>query len=201
MPSMPPAVRFWMSHPRVRQAPVSSTARLAAWFALSKAGRPATVDFKTYGVRFRCPPEWRGVARLAFAMREQYDAELTYLSQLVRPGGVVVDGGAHYGSYTVALARIAGPAGLVLAYEPAQHAYSVLETNIGLNHLDTAIPIRAALGADQLRAGSSLSPGQLGTGVHPSPGRLHQARRRGSRAARPQRSPTNSPEGPADGAF
>jgi FkbM family methyltransferase len=88
------------------------------------------------------------VSRLAFTLRERYDTELALLGRFIRPGAVVVDGGAHYGSYTLALARIVGPAGLVLAYEPSRHACSVLESNLALNRLGNVRLIRAALGTE-----------------------------------------------------
>jgi FkbM family methyltransferase len=171
---MPPGVRHWVAHPAVRRAPVSSTARLAAWFALCRLGRPVTVDFESYGVRFRCPPEWRGLSRLVFALRERYDTELAQLGRLVGPGAVVVDGGAHYGSYTLALARIVGGDGLVLAWEPARHACVVLEANLALNHLANVRLIRAALGAE---------PGMATLQLHGDPSRSSLGSRRSGTVA------------------
>jgi FkbM family methyltransferase len=46
------------------------------------------------------------------------EPELAILPELVRPGDVAVDVGAHRGVYTYHLARIVGPSGHVVAYEP-----------------------------------------------------------------------------------
>ena len=176
-PAIATGLRHWISHPGVRRAPVSSTARLAAWFALSRVGRSATVEFRSYGVQLRCPPEWRGVSRLAFALRERYDTELAQLGRLTRPGAVVVDGGAHYGTYTLALASIVGPAGLVLAYEPARHACSVLKGNLALNRLGNVRVIRAALGSE---------PGMATLQLHGDPSRSSLGSRRAGTVASEQ---------------
>src|SRR6266480_3577351 len=44
--------------------------------------------------------------------------ERNFLTYFVRRGGIAVDVGANLGIYTVTLASLVGPTGLVLAYEP-----------------------------------------------------------------------------------
>ena len=46
------------------------------------------------------------------------EQERSLLSLLVPEGGTAIDVGAHLGIYTVTLARLVGPRGLVVAYEP-----------------------------------------------------------------------------------
>jgi len=51
----------------------------------------------------------------------------------VRPGDTVVDVGAHIGYYTLILARLVGPVGRVLAFEPDPLNYALLRRNVEMN--------------------------------------------------------------------
>jgi FkbM family methyltransferase len=82
---------------------------------------------------------------MIFAARDHYERELTYLHHFVEPGTVVVDGGANCGIYTTVAARLVGPSGRVLSFEPGTEAFSVLTKNIELNHLTNVRAHRAAL--------------------------------------------------------
>ena len=42
----------------------------------------------------------------------------SFYTNIVRPGDTVIDGGAHNGRHTIPLARVVGPDGLVIAFEP-----------------------------------------------------------------------------------
>jgi len=53
----------------------------------------------------------------------------------VREGMVVLDVGANIGYYTVQFARISGPTGRVIAFEPNPVMVAELKANIELNHL------------------------------------------------------------------
>lgn len=72
------------------------------------------------------------VARRAKAMRllvhlHAYEREhLRFLARCVAPGDTVVDVGAHFGAYTMALAQRVGPRGRVLAYEPLPRVHAEL---------------------------------------------------------------------------
>lgn len=107
--------------------------------------RPAVVPFG-HGLRFYCPAESHGMARLAYVFRDRYEAELAVLDQFVHPGDAVVDVGAHYGAYTIRLAQLVGPSGSVLAIEPASHAAEILARNVVLNGFDNVQVERAAVG-------------------------------------------------------
>ncbi len=54
---------------------------------------------------------------------------------LLRPGDVVWDIGANIGAHTLHFARLAGPTGRVLAFEPTDFAFAKLEANLALNPL------------------------------------------------------------------
>lgn len=73
------------------------------------------------------------------------EQELTRIRQLVKPGDVVIDVGAHAGDSTLPFALAAGTQGCVLAFEPNPYVYPVLEANSLLNTDKTKIiPINYA---------------------------------------------------------
>jgi FkbM family methyltransferase len=53
--------------------------------------------------------------------------------KIVRSGDVVLDIGANIGAHTLHFARLVGPAGRVVAFEPTRYAFEKLEANLGLN--------------------------------------------------------------------
>jgi FkbM family methyltransferase len=71
-------------------------------------------------------------ARRAQAMRllvrlDAYERRhLRFLAACVGPGDTVVDVGAHFGAYTLALAARVGPRGRVLAFEPLPRVFAEL---------------------------------------------------------------------------
>jgi len=66
--------------------------------------------------------------------------------QHVKPGTTVIDAGAHIGTHTVTLARLAGPEGRVYSFEPQRKLYRELVFNLKLNELRNVVPLRFALG-------------------------------------------------------
>jgi FkbM family methyltransferase len=59
--------------------------------------------------------------------------ETEWMCNLVRPGDTVLDIGGHIGFYTLLLARLAGPAGRVLSFEPDPVNFALLQQNVVLN--------------------------------------------------------------------
>jgi FkbM family methyltransferase len=51
------------------------------------------------------------------------------ISARLQPGWTFVDGGAHIGYYTIAAARLVGPTGHVIAFEPDPYNFAALATN------------------------------------------------------------------------
>jgi FkbM family methyltransferase len=140
------AARLVREHPGVAENPARFFTRLAAWRALTAVGRDATVAFPTYGAQFWCPSEWRGMSKMAYTLREFYEPELARLRDWIEPGGSVIDIGAHYGAYTVAMSALVGPDGRVFAVEPADHALSVLRRNVMINDGSNVTVLATALG-------------------------------------------------------
>jgi len=53
--------------------------------------------------------------------------------ELVKPGMVVIDAGAHVGYFTLIMAKYVGKSGLVYAFEPEPNNFRLLTKNVSLN--------------------------------------------------------------------
>ena len=97
---------------------------------------------------------------------ERHQVEL--FEEHVAPGSVVVEVGAHIGSHTVSIARLAGPWGRVYAFEPQRKIYRELYHNLALNGITNVVPLRYAAGVGETRIieMNLATPGnEGGTGV------------------------------------
>jgi FkbM family methyltransferase len=138
--------RYLLNHPGFRRAPALTLGRLMRWGVHCALGIPATVNLDPWNVRLFLPPHWHGGGTKGiFALRHLYERELAFLERLVSPGMVVVDAGASCGIYTVAAARLVGPLGRVLSFEPGAQAFSALKKNIEINQFQNVSAYRAAL--------------------------------------------------------
>jgi FkbM family methyltransferase len=59
--------------------------------------------------------------------------ETEWVHNLVRPGDLALDLGAHIGYYTLLLARLVGPYGRVFAFEPDPANFALLQRNVAAN--------------------------------------------------------------------
>jgi FkbM family methyltransferase len=118
-----------------QQAPLLTAFRLICWRARCLLHWPTTIRLPEWNMRMFLPAEWRGIGKLIFAFRENYEPELAYLKKILSPGKTFIDVGACYGIYTLAASSMVGEAGRVIAFEPASRAFPVLSRNITLNHL------------------------------------------------------------------
>ncbi len=83
----------------------------------------------------------------AIARYGEYCAEeMASLAPICRPGDVVIDVGANIGAHTVAFARLVGPQGCVIAFEPQRLVFQVLCANVALNSLTNVDCHWAAVG-------------------------------------------------------
>ncbi|RYG27834.1 MAG: FkbM family methyltransferase, partial [Burkholderiales bacterium] len=78
---------------------------------------------------------------------EWAEAELSVLRVLCRPGQTVVDVGAHVGNHTLAFARVVGPHGSVLAFEPQRAIFNLLQRNMDANGCTMVKLYQAGVGA------------------------------------------------------
>ena len=63
------------------------------------------------------------------------EGEAELFKAIVNPGDVVIEVGANVGAHTVLLARLAGQAGAVLAFEPQPVLFQTLCANLALNNI------------------------------------------------------------------
>ncbi|MGA9762860.1 MAG: FkbM family methyltransferase [Gaiellaceae bacterium] len=82
------------------------------------------------------------------------------LERLVHAGSTCVDAGAHFGYFTLLLARLVGPKGRVVAFEVERDNAELVRRNIRLNNLNQRVTVEclAVLGSSgpvELFAGSS----------------------------------------------
>lgn len=90
------------------------------------------------------PRETLGFATLVYGGFEK--AEIACAIELVTPGGTAFDIGANVGLYSVALGRVAGPDGLVVAVEPDRANVTRLRDNLSLNSVGNVRVIEAVAG-------------------------------------------------------
>jgi FkbM family methyltransferase len=74
------------------------------------------------------------------------EGEAEVFKQLVNEGDGVVEVGANLGAHTLLLARLAGPKGAVLAFEPQPVLYQTICANLALNNITNVRVERLGLG-------------------------------------------------------
>lgn len=95
----------------------------------------------------------------AFHRRRGGEAATTAVfTDLLAPGGVVVDAGANIGFFTLSAALRVGPGGRVIAFEPDSRAAARLAENVALNGFANVTIVPAALGAVAGRASFNRAP-------------------------------------------
>lgn len=65
---------------------------------------------------------------------EAFESEIQLISYFVKPGDVVIDGGANMGAITIPLGHMVGPTGHVYAFEPQEFVRYILSGNVALNN-------------------------------------------------------------------
>jgi FkbM family methyltransferase len=78
---------------------------------------------------------------------EYSDSESVVFKQIIPERGLVFDVGANIGAHTVTFAKIVGPLGVVIAYEPQRLIYQTLCANVAINSLTNVYCRNEAVGA------------------------------------------------------
>ncbi|UYZ58680.1 FkbM family methyltransferase [Hymenobacter latericus] len=93
--------------------------------------------------------------------------ELFFLEKLVKPGYVCLDIGANLGYYSVALSRLVGPKGKVLAVEPVPLFQQIWQDNVRLSGYDNLLLLPYALGGQNamVKMGTPARNGLLHHGM------------------------------------
>ena len=76
----------------------------------------------------------------SYVLAEQndwFEPELAFLRRWLRPGMTAVDVGASHGVFALTMARLVGPSGRVMAFEPGLEPHGLLERSIARNGLRT----------------------------------------------------------------
>lgn len=74
------------------------------------------------------------------------ESDVAFVKQFLKPGMHFLDIGAHHGYYTLLAASLVGPSGIIMAYEPSPHAFSILTMNAAANKFQNVICVHAAIG-------------------------------------------------------
>jgi FkbM family methyltransferase len=76
---------------------------------------------------------WLVATRSSFLFGTYEPAQTQLFQELVKPGDVVYDVGAHFGYYTLLASKLVGEKGKVLAFEPSPNNLSRLYRHIEIN--------------------------------------------------------------------
>lgn len=83
--------------------------------------------------------------------QSQYEwRKVDYVQRHLKPGMTFVDVGAHIGYFTMLAAKLVGPAGRVIAFEPDADNMAWLMKSTEINHYTHVAAIRSAVGAKSM---------------------------------------------------
>jgi len=77
-----------------------------------------------------------------YGCHEPFDTEL--VKKEIKEGDVVLDLGANIGYYTLIFAKLVGPEGRVIAFEPEPDNFSLLEKNVKINGYNNVVLVKKA---------------------------------------------------------
>lgn len=107
---------------------------------------------------------------MAVAVLGERDPDvMRFLRSWLRAGGVALDVGANIGTYAIPLARIVGPDGRVIAFEPNRPTRACLRHNVRLNRARNVVVIPSAVGEISGRQALVVTADNAGE-VHLAPG-------------------------------
>lgn len=94
---------------------------------------PAAIRLARWGIRIEIRQYTDLIQRHLYFLGYFELREARFVRSILREGDRVIDVGANIGWYTLLAARAVGPAGHVIAFEPASAAHDHLQSNIALN--------------------------------------------------------------------
>ncbi|HXG54230.1 MAG TPA: FkbM family methyltransferase [Vicinamibacterales bacterium] len=104
----------------------------ALQFMSGDRGITATINGET----FRIDPRFRA------ALPAQYEPELLHvLRERLRPGGCLFDIGANLGIWVLHAARLTGPSGRIVAFEPNPSTADILRTHLRMNGIEQQVRV------------------------------------------------------------
>lgn len=115
--------------------------------------------------------EWRSSKAYVFGTHERAVVEVLLLT--IQPGWMVFEIGAHVGYFALLLAKLVGPQGRVIAFEPFPENFGTLEENIRLNGCVNVVlehsAVAATSGMATLRSNDSNRLTSTASLVHGQP--------------------------------
>ena len=127
-------VRMWQRVPLSWRAGLVNS-RIAPYVRrlanLSYSSGPAVFPLAEPLKGYRMRLEWQSCKAFVFGTFEPEVARL--LLQVIQPNWVVLDVGAHIGYFALLLAKLVGPGGKVIAFEPCPGNFRTLEENVRMN--------------------------------------------------------------------
>ena len=87
-----------------------------------------------------------------------FESEVKFVRHMLKPGMQVIDIGANYGLYTLAMAKAVDSKGKVWAFEPTSNTAGYLQKSIQLNKMTNVKLIQAGLSSHRGKAELSLNP-------------------------------------------
>ncbi len=106
------------------------------------------------------PDSWELMT--TYILREQedwFEDEIRFLRKFVHPGMRVIDVGANYGLYSLAVAHALGESGRVIAVEPCSETAAHLRETLAINGFDQVTVVQSALS-------NRIGTARLQTGVN-----------------------------------
>lgn len=85
------------------------------------------------------------IGRSLFHYGEWTHSELAVIGQLIRPGMVVADVGANIGTHALAMSKMVGPKGAVVAIEPQPFTFRILSANLLTNGCQNVLAMNAGV--------------------------------------------------------
>lgn len=73
------------------------------------------------------------------------DGEMEFIARELRPGDTVIDIGANVGLMTLLLAKVVGPTGSVIAFEPGPTSFAILKLNTLINNYKNVTLVNKAV--------------------------------------------------------
>ncbi|PYU78784.1 MAG: hypothetical protein DMG50_26200 [Acidobacteria bacterium] len=147
-------------------APVLTIFRFISWVTRCALRKGAIVKLGRWNLSMFLPARWKGIEKLIFVFRENYESELSYLESALSRGKTFVDVGANLGIYALVASRIVGQSGRVIAFEPSVQSFPRLKQNIALNGITNVMALPAAVSDKTGRAwlyhGPDASQNSLG---------------------------------------
>jgi FkbM family methyltransferase len=106
-------------------------------------------DVTAGGIAFRAYPAENRDDRMLVGRGELPEAaEHALIAPLLRPTMVFVDIGANVGTYSLFVARHAGPEARIIAFEPHPRTFAKLAYNLAANGADTVMAMNLAIAAE-----------------------------------------------------